>query len=116
VDGHGESTLRKLFQAVFPAGAGEFVASLSPDVYSKDLPALTRLPGLIEIEMVLLNGYVEYEIIASALGCSASYLEELDPNSFSEICAQGMTLYKPKVIWQAATNETGQEDQNKKGM
>lgn len=59
MDGHGESTLRKLFQAVFPAGAGEFVASLSPDVYSKDLPALTRLPGLIEIEMVLLNGYVE---------------------------------------------------------
>jgi hypothetical protein len=59
VDGRGESTLRTLFQAVFPASAGEFVSSLSSEVYWKDLPALTRLPGLIEIEMMLLDGYVE---------------------------------------------------------
>lgn len=56
---HGESALRELFQAVFPASAGEFVSTLCSEVYWKDLPALTRLPGLIEVVMVLLGDYVE---------------------------------------------------------
>lgn len=55
----GESALREMFQAVFPASAGGFVSTLSSEVYWKDLPALTRLPGLIEIVMVLLGDYVE---------------------------------------------------------
>ncbi|CZR52111.1 uncharacterized protein PAC_01988 [Phialocephala subalpina] len=114
VDGNRESTFRKLFEALFPASAGEFVSSLSSEVYWKDLPALTRLPGLIEIEMVLLDGLVEHEIIGSALGCPVSYLEGLNPNLFSEVCTQAMTLYKPKLAWQEATCETGQEDQTKK--
>jgi hypothetical protein len=55
----GEIALREIFQPQFPAAAGEFVSTLSSEVYWKDLPALTRLPGLIEIVMVLLDGYVE---------------------------------------------------------
>lgn len=56
---HGESALREMFQAVFPASAGEFVSTLSSEVYWKDLPALTKLPGLIEIVMCLLGAYVK---------------------------------------------------------
>jgi hypothetical protein len=55
----GESALRELFQAAFPVNAGEFVSTLSSEVYWKDLPALPRIPSLIEIVMVLLGDYVE---------------------------------------------------------
>ena len=51
--------LRKFFQPVFPATAGEFVSALSLEVYWKDLPSLTKLPGLMEIEMALLDGLVK---------------------------------------------------------
>lgn len=53
------------------------------------------------------------EIIGSALGCPASYLEGLDPNLFSAVCTRAMTLYQPKLFWEEATGETGQEDQTK---
>lgn len=51
--------LRTLFQPTFPASAGEFVSALNLEVYWKDLPTLAKLPGLLEIEMALLDGLVK---------------------------------------------------------
>ncbi|PMD55326.1 uncharacterized protein K444DRAFT_103171 [Hyaloscypha bicolor E] len=138
VSERGESALREIFQATVPAGAGEFVSTLSSEVYWKDLPALRRLPDLIEIVIVLLGDHVKREIIGSALGCSASYLKGLDPKFFSAVCTSATKLHQPKLLWKEATGatpqenqeavgetgredqeavgETGQEDQTKKGM
>jgi hypothetical protein len=61
------------------------------------------------------------EIIGSALGCPASYLEGLDPNLFSAVCTRAMKLHQLKCFWKEGTkeeaaDETGPEDQTKKGM
>jgi hypothetical protein len=59
VSERGEFTFRDIFQATCPAGIGEFVSTLSSEVYWKDLPALRRLPDLIEIVIVLLGDHVK---------------------------------------------------------
>jgi len=56
---HGERPLRALFQPVFPAGVGEFVFTLDSDPYSRGLPALSSLPGVVEIVVAMLGGYVK---------------------------------------------------------
>lgn len=51
--------LRMSLQPSFPASAGEFVSALSSEVYWKNLPPLAKLPGLMEIELALLDGLVK---------------------------------------------------------
>ncbi|RFU27092.1 hypothetical protein B7463_g9258, partial [Scytalidium lignicola] len=93
VESGSERPLRDLFQPVFPAGVGEFVSALCSEVYWKDLAESTRLPCVVETVIVVVKGYVKYEIVCCALGYSGSL-----PNVFDSLSLSLCTSSKAEML------------------